>query len=205
MIKNNFIKGMVFIALVTGIIGTTGSYGYFNAQSNINSNLKITTGNLEVNFYNNKVTDNVDLNFNGLSVDKGITKSFNIKNTGNLNENIKLQFIRTDSEKNLKQKPISSRYLKYFNYQLDFYNSSDKKIKTYSGALDKLFNEEFILQDSKGNKYPLYTGEKLKVQMNIILDSSIKDDMNYSEIRNFKNNILKFKLDVIGSQLNEIS
>ena len=203
VINNNRIKGMIFIALVTGLIGTAGSYGYFNAQSNINSNLKITTGNLKINFYNNAPTDNIDLNFNGLTVNKGITKNFNVKNTGDLNESIKLQFVRTDSDKNLQQKPILSKYLKYFKYKLDVCNSSDEKINTYSGALNELFNEEIILQNSKGNIYPLVAGGKLKIQLNIILDSSIKEDMNYSEIRNFKNNNLKFKVEIIGSQLNE--
>lgn len=190
--RRNIIK-IMFIALLIGMIGTTGSYSYFLVQQKVNTDLRIKTGIMKVSF----VPSSTDLNFSDLQIGVEQTKNFNFTNNGEINETVDFEFVKVDGD--------LTNYLQYFNYALTF-KKGDSTIKTYSGTLSNLFGAKtsLIYEGTSSGLYPLEKGSVVNAELKITLDPSIKNCLNTENILSFKQSQLRFKVVLYGKQLNDI-
>lgn len=126
---------LMFLALIGAIYGT---YAYFSAQSK-SSEQQVTTGTMELTFDDNTNivrNENISPIVESDILTKAAKKSFSIKNTGNLDINIKISLTSIEITENLKNQ----------DFKWSLYENSTKIAED---SFDKIGNETSI--DLKNN------------------------------------------------------
>lgn len=200
--RKNIIK-IAIIALLIGVISTTGSYAYFVTKTSVATSLKIKTGTLGVKFNTKNSGNNINLNFQNLKLGVEQVNSFEFKNTGNINERIEVQFLNLN-ENNKSEKKLKKDYLKYFKYELTF-NDGKEELEKSEGNLEDLFGQRVILKNKYKKTYSLIPNGIIKAEIKITLDPSIVEGMSIRDIKDFQESQLNFKVAILGQQLNDIS
>lgn len=186
--KNQTIKTVMrslALALIIGFGNTISTYAWFNDKANIQNDLSITMGDLNVaigNGFNSEI----------LKQDKDfkVVKAFTIKNNGNLNQKLRLKI-------NLNQfNDLNPMYFKYISYDLNIVDENNNKIITNLDV--NLSEDQFIdLNYEDGKRVILKSGETLKCKSTITLNT---DDKNI--INEMSKKKIGFNLDVFASQVN---
>lgn len=173
------------LTLIIGVGNTISTYAWFNDKENIQNDLSITMGKLNVAIsegFNSEILKE-DKNFKAV-------KGFKIKNDGNLNEKLRLK-INLNEFNNLKPSDF-----KYISYSLNIVDEDNNKILT---NLDiNLTEDKFIdLKYENGKRVKLKPGETLKCKSIISLNTGDKRIINEMSKKN-----IGFNVDVFASQVN---
>ena len=173
------------LTLIIGVGNTISTYAWFNDKENIQNDLSITMGKLNVAIsegFNSEILKE-DKNFKAV-------KGFTIKNDGNLNEKLRLK-INLNEFNNLKPSDF-----KYISYSLNIVDEDNNKILT---NLDiNLAEDKFIdLKYENGKRVKLKPGETLKCKSIISLNTGDKRIINEMSKKN-----IGFNVDVFASQVN---
>ena len=173
------------LTLIIGVGNTISTYAWFNDKENIQNDLSITMGKLNVAIsegFNSEILKE-DKNFKAV-------KDFTIKNAGNLNEKLRLK-INLNEFNNLKPSDF-----KYISYSLNIVDEDNNKILT---NLDiNLAEDKFIdLKYENGKRVKLKPGETLKCKSTISLNTGDKRIINEMSKKN-----IGFNVDVFASQVN---
>lgn len=173
------------LTLIIGVGNTISTYAWFNDKENIQNDLSITMGKLNVAIsegFNSEILKE-DKNFKAV-------KDFTIKNAGNLNEKLRLK-INLNEFNDLKPSDF-----KYISYSLNIVDEDNNKILT---NLDiNLAEDKFIdLKYENGKRVKLKPGETLKCKSTISLNTGDKSIINEMSKKN-----IGFNVDVFASQVN---
>lgn len=173
------------LTLIIGVGNTISTYAWFNDKENIQNDLSITMGELNVAIsegFNSEILKE-DKNFKAV-------KDFTIKNAGNLNEKLRLK-INLNEFNDLKPSDF-----KYISYSLNIVDEDNNKILT---NLDiNLAEDKFIdLKYENGKRVKLKPGETLKCKSTISLNTGDKSIINEMSKKN-----IGFNVDVFASQVN---
>lgn len=173
------------LTLIIGVGNTISTYAWFNDKENIQNDLSITMGKLNVAIsegFNSEILKE-DKNFKAV-------KDFTIKNAGNLNEKLRLK-INLNEFNDLKPSDF-----KYISYSLNIVDEDNNKILT---NLDiNLAEDKFIdLKYENGKRVKLKPGETLKCKSTISLNTGDKSIINEISKKN-----IGFNVDVFASQVN---
>ena len=173
------------LTLIIGVGNTISTYAWFNDKENIQNDLSITMGKLNVAIsegFNSEILKE-DKNFKAV-------KGFTIKNDGNLNEKLRLK-INLNEFNDLKPSDF-----KYISYSLNIVDEDNNKILT---NLDiNLAEDKFIdLKYENGKRVKLKPGETLKCKSIISLNTGDKRIINEMSKKN-----IGFNVDVFASQVN---
>ena len=191
--RKKFLKGkrkkvilLCFLLLFTRFVGNENSYSVFKYIIKSNSNLKLITGNVCVNF---DKEFKKGINIQGLNPGKSKEDVIKIQNNGSLKASIKLKFFK-------EEKNLNKEFLSNFNYRIVLKNN-EKASKELKGNLyDLMLKEDYIdIKDENENYIILNPKEEITLCFNLCLDKNI----NYK----YYNKGFDFFLDIIASQIND--
>lgn len=174
------------LAIFIGVAGSAGSYAYFSDRVNSDNSIKITMGTLDV-----AIGEGFNFDIDGSKIgDKyfdDVTKNFEIKNEGTLDEILTLKFENISINGDVNHPDLDKiEYkleIKYENDKVVYFLGEDCKLKDLSGQKIKLGR--------------LNSGKTLECIAKVD-DEGISN--NYEQ-----DTVIKFDLVVEGVQINDKS
>lgn len=154
-----FYLSMSIIVLVMALTGTTMAISNYNKEIILDNNTEYRSSYLEVSSedsQNNIVIDSVPME-DYIGIESGNSKTFTIKNTGNLPYIFSVQFLPNNSE------GINSKYIKI---QVD--NNMPYSLNHYNNELDD--NNKISYVKNMLNNYLLLPGDSMPMEVRVWLD-----------------------------------
>lgn len=185
--KKQYTKAIMSSLALTIAIGysqTMTTYAWFTDTENIENDLILTMGKLDVEIKEGLNVQN--LNLNNLH-----EQEFKINNLGSLKQKLRLKFLKGESNN------IEKEHLKYISYTLSIKTSKNKNV-----IINNLNNNEVELLNSDGTKLVLDPGDYLNCKSQIYIkdkeDNPIPEDIKKS----LSKKIADFNIAVLASQIN---
>ena len=160
------------LALAIGSAQGLTTYAMFTDTADVDSNIAISTGDLDVKI-------DGGLNVNNLKMSETFAKEFKIENKGTLKQKVKL----TSEFEDLK-------FLDYIDYNLEIKTSNNDKV--YIDNEGKLFNA------GSNSRLILIPGDYLNCTSKI----NIKQNLTIEQKNELSEKEIKFNLKVLASQIN---
>lgn len=181
------IMSSLAITIAIGYSQTMTTYAWFTDTENIQNDLVVTMGKLDVEIKEG-------LNVQNLKLNKLYEKEFKINNLGSLKQQLRLKFSKDESNN------IEKEHLKYISYTLSIKTSKNKNV-----TINNLNNNEVELLNSDGTKLVLDPGDYLNCKSQISIkdteDNPIPEDIKKS----LSKKIADFNIAVLASQINHDS
>lgn len=178
------IMSSLALTIAIGYIQTIPTYAWFTDTKNIENDLIVTMGKLDVEIKEG-------LNVQNLKLNKLYEKEFKINNLGSLKQKLRLKFSKGKSNN------IEKEHLKYINYTLSIKTSKNRNV-----IINNLNNNEVELLNSDGTKLVLDPGDYLNCKSQIFIkdteDNPIPEDIKKS----LSKKIADFNIAVLASQIN---
>ena len=187
LIKYNRKHSNIMILLTMIFIGNFYSlktYAYFLEKKDLNNKLNITIGEFNIDTKNN-----IDINLS--NENKKVTQSFNIKNTGTLDQKLQLKFDNFTNKEILEYLKCEFKIKQGEN----LININNKEITSLKD-LDNINLTQIL--DQNGNEFILKSGENIECSITI-------DILNLEEeiLKNIQCKNILFDTVVKGSQIDD--
>lgn len=177
------IMSSLALTIAIGYSQTMTTYAWFTGTENIQNDLIVTMGKLDVEIKEG-------LNVQNLKLNKLYEKEFKINNLGSLKQKLRLKFSKGEYNN------IEKEHLKYISYTLSIKTSKNKNV-----IINNLNNNEVELLNSDGTKLVLDSGDYLNCKSQILIkdteDNPIPEDIKKS----LSKKIADFNIAVLASQI----
>lgn len=177
------IMSSLALTIAIGYSQTMTTYAWFTDTENIQNDLIVTMGKLDVEIKEG-------LNVQNLKLNKLYEKEFKINNLGSLKQKLRLKFSKGEYNN------IEKEHLKYISYTLSIKTSKNKNV-----IINNLNNNEVELLNSDGTKLVLDSGDYLNCKSQILIkdteDNPIPEDIKKS----LSKKIADFNIAVLASQI----
>ncbi|WP_102399622.1 hypothetical protein [Haloimpatiens massiliensis] len=211
--RKTTVISLIALALIVAFT-TSSTYGYFKTSLGIDSNLKLKTGSLKVNFLggdekiieNERAVINISTDEN-LIPGKSVERSISIKNTGSLTQKLLISLDNFKENKIKNSRGTSKFLLDYINCDIKMVKGNTTKIIAENQNIKNLNKLSKRVIISPYEKIELkvniklidsapYSTEKRSASFDIVLDARQVNDNSYSKDKYFsyvtrsKNNII---------------
>lgn len=184
--KKQYIKTIMSSLALTITIGfsqTMTTYAWFTDAENIQNDLIVTMGKLDVKIGNGLNVENLGTENSGESI-------FRISNLGSLKQKINLRFSKSELN------TLESKHFKHIDYKLDIKTSGGEAI-----GRREINDNEVELINANGSRLILGPGEYLDCKSTIKIKGGITEEQK----KLLSNKVINFNITALASQTNYIN